>query len=232
VILTFGLLHRNKGIEYMIRALPRIIRHYPNATYVVLGQTHPTVVQDEGESYRHELVDLTRSLGIEDNVRFDSRFAELSELLEYIGAADVLVTPYTSLDQIASGSLAYAIGMGKAVVSTPYWYAKELLANGRGRLVPPKDPDALADQAIALFGDERGTIAMRRQAYSFARGMSWPVVASSYLELFDRLHRERGYTQEVGTWAGISGARGVETESRVISGVGNGAMPKDTHRQL
>src|SRR5262245_13062932 len=135
VILTFGLLSRNKGIELMLEALPQVAQAYPEVVYLVLGATHPEVKRREGEEYRLRLQRRVRELGLEDHVIFYDRYVELSELMEFIGAGDIYVTPYQSRDQIASGTLAYAVGMGKAVVSTPYLYAEELLSDGRGRLV-------------------------------------------------------------------------------------------------
>jgi glycosyltransferase involved in cell wall biosynthesis len=185
VLLTFGLLHRNKGIETMIEALPAIVERHPKITYLVLGQTHPHVIRDEGESYRLSLQRRVRELGLENHVLFHPRFVELDELLEYIGAADICVTPYLNMDQITSGALSYAMGAGKGVVSTPYWHAEELLGEGRGRLVPVKDPEALSRSMNALLDDEVELNAMRKRAYTYCRRMIWPAVAASYIELFD-----------------------------------------------
>ncbi|MDH3196765.1 MAG: glycosyltransferase family 4 protein [Candidatus Krumholzibacteria bacterium] len=185
VLLTFGLLSRNKGIEDMIEALPRIVERHPRVTYVVLGATHPAVVQEEGESYRLELQRRVRDLHLEDHVLFHPRFVELDELLEYIGASDLFVAPYHNMDQITSGALSYAMGAGKAVVATPFWHAEELLAEGRGALVPPHDPEALAREVNALLDDEVALTAMRKRAYIHCRGTVWPAVARSYLGVFD-----------------------------------------------
>ena len=186
VLLTFGLLHRAKGIEHMIDAMPSVLEHHPNTMYVVLGATHPVVRRREGESYRDLLKARVDELGLGEHVRFQPDFVPLSRLLDFIGAADVCVMPYTSLDQAASGVLAYTLAMGRAVVSTPTRYAGEMLAEGRGRLVPPADPAALADGVIGVLGDERHTMMMRRRAYSFGRMMSWPVVAGAYLRAFEQ----------------------------------------------
>jgi glycosyltransferase involved in cell wall biosynthesis len=187
VLLTFGLLSRNKGIEYMIEALPRIVEKHPKTTYVVLGATHPTVVREEGESYRLGLQRRVRDLGLEEHVLFHPRFVELDELLEYIGATDIFVAPYLNLDQITSGALAYATGAGKAVVSTPFWHAEELLAEDRGRLVPPADADALGREVLSLLDDEVEYNSMRKRAYTYCRSMVWSAVARQYLELFEEV---------------------------------------------
>jgi len=189
VLLTFGLLGRHKGIEYVIEALPEIVARHPKTTYVVLGATHPYYVKKEGESYRLSLQRRVRDLGLEDHVLFYPRFVELDELLEYLGAADIFITPYLKLQQITSGALSYAMGTGKAVVSTPYWHAEELLAEGRGCLVPPGDPAALAREIIGLLDDEVKLTAMRKRAYNHCRGMVWSAVARSYLDLFDEVRR-------------------------------------------
>jgi glycosyltransferase involved in cell wall biosynthesis len=170
VLLTFGLLHRKKGIEYMIEALPAIAERHPKVTYLVLGATHPHVVKQEGESYRLSLQRRVRELGLEDHMLFHPRFVELDELLEYLGATDICVTPYLNLEQITSGALAYAMGSGKAVVSTPYGHAKELLSDGRGRLVPLRDSEALSREINALLDDEVVMSSVRKKAYMHTRG--------------------------------------------------------------
>jgi glycosyltransferase involved in cell wall biosynthesis len=187
LLLTFGLLHRNKGVEYMIDALPAIVEKHPKVTYLVLGATHPHVFDQEGESYRLGLQRQVRNLGLEDNVLFHPRFVELDELLEYLGAADICVTPYLNLDQITSGVLSYAMGSGKAVVSTPYWHAKEMLADGRGRLVPLHDSEALTREINALLDDEVVMSTVRKKAYMYTRPMVWHNVAKDYMRLFDEV---------------------------------------------
>ena len=144
VALTFGLLSPNKGIEQMLRAMPAILKEFPNFVYIVLGATHPNLLREQGERYRISLERLAKDLGIKPNVSFYNRFLEIDELIEFIGMADIYITPYLNPAQIVSGTLAYAFGCGKAVISTPYWYAEELLAEGRGVLVPFGDPAALA----------------------------------------------------------------------------------------
>ncbi|UCG52669.1 MAG: glycosyltransferase family 4 protein [Candidatus Latescibacterota bacterium] len=187
MLLTFGLLHENKGIEYMIEALPAVVERHPETTYLILGTTHPNVVAAEGEAYRLRLQRRVRELGLEEHVLFHPRFVELEELLEYIGASDICVTPYLALKQITSGALTYAMGSGKAVVSTPYWHAEELLADGRGRLVPVRDPKALAREILDLLDNRVKLNAMRKKAYLYCRNMTWSAVASVYVKLFDEV---------------------------------------------
>lgn len=187
ILLTFGLLHRNKGIEYMIEALPAIVGRHPETTYLILGATHPNVVADEGEAYRLSLQRRVRELGVENNVLFHARFVDLDELLEYIGSADICVTPYLNPEQITSGALSYCMGSGKAVISTPYWHAEELLADGRGRLVPMRDPNALAGAANELLDDEVVLTTTRKKAYLYCRPMTWSSVGASYVKLFDEV---------------------------------------------
>jgi glycosyltransferase involved in cell wall biosynthesis len=184
VLLTFGLLSPNKGIEYAIEALPAILARHPNVVYIVLGATHPHVQHADGESYRLQLQRLARTRGVERNILFFDRFVSLEELVEFIGAADIYLTPYMNPAQITSGTLAYTVGAGKAVVSTPYWYAEELLGEGRGILVPFGDSKAIADQVINLLDNETERHAMRKRAYMLGREMIWPRVAQRYLESF------------------------------------------------
>ncbi|MCI0699115.1 glycosyltransferase family 4 protein [candidate division KSB1 bacterium] len=191
VLLSFGLLSANKGIENVIAALPDIVARYPNVVYIILGATHPHVIQHEGESYRLSLQWLAQEKGVEGHVIFYNRFVSLEELVEFIGAADIYLTPYLNEAQIVSGTLAYTLGAGKAVISTPYWYAEEMLAEGRGALVPFHDPAALAGQVIGLFDNEAKRHAMRKRAYLFGRAMTWPQVARRYLESFERARAER-----------------------------------------
>ncbi len=186
VLLTFGLLSENKGIENVIRALPAIRAQHPDVVYLLLGATHPNVVAHEGERYRESLVALAEELGVAEAVRFHNKFVELDELVKYIGAADIYITPYRNQAQITSGTLAYTVGAGKAVVSTPYWYAEELLDEERGRLVPFDDPDALAQQVTDLLDHEAARHAMRKRAYTLGRQMIWSEVAQRYYESFGR----------------------------------------------
>jgi glycosyltransferase involved in cell wall biosynthesis len=191
VILTFGLLSPNKGVENVIRALPAVVERFPDAVYIVLGVTHPHVKREKGEEYRISLQRLARELEVSDHVVFYNRFVELAELCQFLGAADIYVTPYLNPAQAVSGTLAYALGTGKAVISTPYWYADELLADGRGRLVPFSDHAATADALVGLFTNEAERHTMRKQAYGFGRQMIWREVARSYLATFHRAAEER-----------------------------------------
>lgn len=191
VILTFGLLSPNKGIETVIDALPEIVGRHPEAVYIVLGATHPHVKRQQGEAYRLSLQRRARELGVDDHVIFHNRFVDARELQEFLGAADIYVTPYLNREQIVSGTLAYALGSGKAVISTPYWYAEEMLADGRGRLVPFRDPGALAEAINELFSNETERHAMRKRAYNFCRRFVWKEVARRYLEVFSEVKQER-----------------------------------------
>lgn len=191
VLLSFGLLSANKGIENVIAALPAILARHPNVVYIILGATHPHVIRNEGETYRLSLQWLAQEKSVEGQVIFYNRFVSLEELVEFISAADIYITPYLDAAQISSGTLAYTLGAGKAVVSTPYWYAEELLAEGRGALVPFRDPAALAAQVINLLDNEALRHAMRKRAYVFGRDMIWPQVARRYMESFERAKAER-----------------------------------------
>ncbi len=186
VALTFGLLSPNKGVEHMLRAVPEILGEFPDFVYVVLGATHPELVREQGERYRLSLERLARGLGIEKNVIFYNRFVELDQLTEFIRAADVYVTPYLNPAQITSGTLAYSFGCGKAIVSTPYWHAEELLADGRGVLVPFADPPSLAREVRGLLRDTPRRLAMSRTAYGLGREMVWARSADHYMESFQR----------------------------------------------
>ena len=185
VILTFGLLSPDKGIEYVIRALPAIVAAHPEALYIVLGATHPHVREQHGEAYRITLQALARELGVEDQVTFHDRFVSQEELNEFLGATDIYVTPYLNQEQSTSGTLAYAVGSGRAVISTPYVYARELLAPDRGVLVPPRDPVAIALAVGALFADTPGREALRQRAAVHGRTMLWPAVAVQYVATFE-----------------------------------------------
>jgi glycosyltransferase involved in cell wall biosynthesis len=189
VALTFGLLSPNKGIEHMLRAMPAILAEFPDFVYIVLGATHPNLVRDQGEQYRIGLERLAKELGIGRNVSFYNRFAEIDELTEFLGVTDIYVTPYLNPAQITSGTLAYAFGCGKVVVSTPYWHAEELLADGRGVLVPFGDSGALSREIRALLHDEPRRHAMRKKAYLAGREMIWSHVAHLYMESFQRARR-------------------------------------------
>jgi len=198
VLLSFGLLSANKGIENVIAALPAILAKHPNVVYFIVGATHPQVKQHDGETYRLSLQWLAQEKGVEGQVIFYNQFVTLDELVEFIGAADIYITPYQNPAQIVSGTLAYTLGAGKAIISTPYWYAEEMLADERGVLVPFRDPPALAAQVIDLLDNETKRHAMRKRAYMFGRDMIWPQVARRYLESFARARAEkRNFTPSV-----------------------------------
>ena len=191
VLLSFGLLSASKGIENVIAALPAILARHPNVVYIVLGATHPHVVRNEGETYRLSLQWLAQEKGVEGQVIFYNRFISLEKLVEFISAADIYITPYLNEAQITSGTLAYTLGAGKAVISTPYWYAEEMLAEGRGVLVPFRDPAALADEVIDLLDNESRRHAMRKRAYVFGRTMVWAQVAKRYMDSFESARAKR-----------------------------------------
>jgi len=193
VLLTFGLLSPNKGIEYALRALPDIIREYPNVVYIVLGQTHPNLLRNEGEAYRLSLERLAKDLGVQKHVVFFNRFVELEELMRFIGAADIYLTPYLTESQITSGTLAYAFGAGNAVVSTPYWHAAELLTAERGKLVPFRDAKAIAVAVVELLRDEPLRHSMRKNAYKLGRDMVWSRVAQLYVKSFEQARQDHSF---------------------------------------
>jgi glycosyltransferase involved in cell wall biosynthesis len=191
VLLTFGLLSANKGLETVIRALPRITRERPDALYVVLGATHPSLVAREGEAYRESLEALARELGVADNVRFVNSYVGADELREYLAAADVYVTPYLHESQITSGTLSHAVALGKAVVSTPYWHAQELLADGAGVLVPFGDSEAMGEAVSKLLADEAARQALCGRAYAKGRATVWPRVGERYVRSFEAARTEQ-----------------------------------------
>lgn len=185
VILTFGLLSPDKGVEYVLEAMPAIVAQHPNAVFVVVGATHPHVKERHGEAYRLELQSRVRRLRLEDSVVFHDRFVEDGELADFLAAADIYVTPYLNPQQSTSGTLARAVAAGRAVISTPYWHARELLAEGRGLLVPVRDAAAIAAATLRLLGDDAGRAAIGQRAAEHALQSSWPVVAKSYLKSFE-----------------------------------------------
>ena len=184
-ILTFGLIGRSKGIEVMLKAMPEIIKADPSVLYIVLGATHPEVLKFEGESYRFELQRMVKDLGIQSNVVFYNRFVTDQELNDFLCAADIYVTPYLSKEQLTSGTLAFAVGAGKTVVSSPYWAAQELLAKGRGKLVPFGNSKALAEAITQIINDPSLFHSMRRQAYNYGRSITWQKVGQLYWKLFN-----------------------------------------------
>ena len=191
VLLTFGLLSPNKGIENVIKALPAILSKHSNVVYMISGVTHPHVLRHEGEKYRLYLQKLAKDLGVEANVIFRNRFVSPQELVEVIGAADIYITPYKHKGQVVSGTLAYALSAGKAIISTPYLHATELLDDGRGVLVPFDDPQALAAKTIELLDNGTARHAMRKRAYLYTRDMVWNRVAQQYMGSFERVYNER-----------------------------------------
>ncbi len=197
VLLTFGLLSPNKSVETVIQALPRILSHNSNVMYIVAGATHPHIKRREGDKYRESLQALARDLGVEKNVIFHNRFVSPEEMMEFIGSADIYITPYKNEAQVVSGTLAYALGAGKAVISTPYWHALELLDQQRGVLVPFNDQNAIAEQTIRLLENEAERHAMRKRAYLYSRNMVWKSVAQEYMRSFQRARAERMWNPRV-----------------------------------
>ena len=197
VLVTFGLLSPNKGIENVIHALPDILAKHKNVVYMVAGATHPHILRREGDGYRESLKALAKELGVESNVIFHNRFVSPAEMVECIGAADIYVTPYRHEAQVVSGTLAFALGAGKAVISTPYWHAIELLDGGRGALVPFEDPAAIARKTVELLDTPAVRHAMRKRAYVYARDMVWKRVAQGYMKSFERARTDRMHEPRV-----------------------------------
>ena len=197
VLLTFGLLSPNKGIENVIQALPQILSKHKNVAYIVAGATHPHILRREGDKYRASLQALAKEVGVESQVIFHDRFVSPEEMAEFIGAADIYITPYRYEEQVVSGTLAYALGAGKAIISTPYWHAIELLDDRRGALVPFQNPGAIAHKAIELLDTPAIRHAMRKRAYIFARDMVWKKAAQGYMESFARVRSDRMETPRV-----------------------------------
>ena len=191
VLLTFGLLSPNKGIENVLKALPAVIKKHPDVVYIVLGATHPNILKFHGDAYRIMLQQLACKLQISEHVIFQNRFVKLRELCEFLGIADIYITPYLDEAQITSGTLAYAMGTGKAIISTPYWYATEMLAEGRGQIVPFGNPDAIAEQIIRLLESDIERHAMRKKAYMFSREALWKAVSRNYLQIFTEVRKNR-----------------------------------------
>jgi glycosyltransferase involved in cell wall biosynthesis len=183
-ILTFGLLSENKGIDLMLKAMPDIISKDPSAIYIVLGATHPEVMRHEGPIYRIKLEKMIRSLGLDNHVILDHRFVDNKDLFQYLKAADVYVTPYLNRQQLTSGTLAFAVGTGRAVVSTPYWAAQELLADGRGKIVDFRDPPQMARAITEILANPALAMSMRVKAYKYGRSVTWPRVGHAYWQLF------------------------------------------------
>jgi glycosyltransferase involved in cell wall biosynthesis len=187
VLSTFGLINKGKGIEYVIRALPRLVEKYPNLLYVIVGETHPVVRRREGEEYRNKLINLAKDLGLKDNVKFYNKYLSLEEIIEYLKASDIYI--YSALDenQIVSGTLAYALSAGKAVIATPSLYAKEMLREDRGLLVDFRDANSMESAIGKILGDSELKNKLEKKAYAFTRQMTWPNVAVNYLNVFKKL---------------------------------------------
>lgn len=184
VLSTFGLLSRSKGIEYAIRALPDIVSNTPNVLYLIIGQTHPEVRKHEGESYRQSLIELVESLGVEENVQFINRFLSKSDLITYLQATDVYILPYPNPEQISSGTMLYALCTGKAIVSTPFLHAQEVIDQGAAFECWFRDSVSIADSVNALLASKELHLSYEKRAYSYSRDMIWPVVAMKYVNLF------------------------------------------------
>jgi len=197
VLLTFGLIGPGKGIEHAIEALPEIVKEHPNVVYLILGATHPNLIASEGERYRLSLARLAQKLGVKEHVIFYNRFVSSDDLKEFVGATDIYLTPYLNEAQVTSGTLSYVIGAGKAVVSTPYWHAQELLAKGRGVLVPFNNPQAIAKEVCGLLDDPVRMEKIRRSAYAMGREMIWPTVAKRYLKTFEQARLDRRHDPQV-----------------------------------
>jgi glycosyltransferase involved in cell wall biosynthesis len=202
VLLTFGLLSPNKGIENVIQALPQILSEHKNVVYIVAGATHPHILRREGDKYRSSLQALAKEVGVESQVLFHDRFVSPEEMAEFIGAADIYITPYRYEEQVVSGTLAYALGAGKAIISTPYWHAIELLDDRRGALVPFQNPGAIAQKTIELLTTPALRHSMRKRGYVFARNMIWKSVAQGYMASFSRVRADRMQTPRVQFSAG------------------------------
>ncbi|MHC4488092.1 MAG: glycosyltransferase [Planctomycetota bacterium] len=183
-ILTFGLLSRNKGVEVMLRAMSAIVEADPSVLYIVLGMTHPNVLKHDGESYRFSLQRMVKELGLQKNVIFHNRFVNDEELQNFLCAADIYATPYLNREQLTSGTLSFAVGTGKAVVSTPYWAAEELLADGRGKLVKFGDWNQMAEAIVEILQDESLFYSLRSRAYEYGRLRTWPKIGQTYWKMF------------------------------------------------
>ena len=190
VLSSFGLLSRGKGIEYVIEALPEVIKREPRIVYYVLGVTHPQVKKTEGEAYRNMLMRMAKNLGLRGHVKFLNRFLSKPELINYLQATDVYITPYLSPNQVSSGTLSYALGAGKAIVSTPYLHAKEALGEGRGVFCGFNDSASIAERVTEIIENKTLRKSLEQKAYKYSRKFTWPLVAKKYLALFDELTRQ------------------------------------------
>ena len=190
VLSTFGLINRGKGIQYAIRALPSLVKKEPRILYLIIGETHPEVRKIEGERYRKRLMRLVDELKLRKHVRFHNRFLQKRELIKYLQATDIYITPYVDRNQISSGTLVYALGAGKAIISTPYLHAEEALAEGRGLICKFRNPSSIAECINRLLEDAELRLSLERKAYTFSRSFTWPKVAENYVNLFNRLLKD------------------------------------------
>ncbi|MFI5452573.1 glycosyltransferase [Pedobacter sp. UC225_61] len=197
ILLTFGLISRNKGLETVVKALPAIVKEHPNAVYVILGNTHPGVVKNSGEEYREYLKNLAEELNVSQHLVFMNKFVEEEELINYLSAADVYITPYFNEAQITSGTLSYAVGAGAAVVSTPYWHAQELLADNRGRLFNFKDHDGLATIVNQLLDNPEMMNTLKKNAYTFGLNTRWPKIGKTYISLIEKAVKHPDYSDKI-----------------------------------
>jgi glycosyltransferase involved in cell wall biosynthesis len=186
VLSTFGLISAGKGVEYVIQALPSLIEKHPNILYLIIGETHPEVRKNEGESYRMSLIRLVDQLGLRNHVKFHNRFLTKRELIRYLHATDIYLTPYIGPNQISSGTLVYALGAGRAVVSTPYLHAKEVLSHGRGLFCEFKNPASIAEEVKKLLDNYKLRREIEKKAYRYSRSFTWPKVAQKYAEIFQQ----------------------------------------------
>jgi glycosyltransferase involved in cell wall biosynthesis len=190
VLSTFGLINRGKGIQYAIRALPSLVKNEPRILYLIIGETHPEVRKIEGERYRKRLMRLVDELKLREHVRFHNRFLQKRELIKYLQATDIYITPYIDRNQISSGTLVYALGTGKAIISTPYLHAEEALAEGRGLICKFRSPSSIAECINRLLEDAELRLSLERKAYTCSRNFTWPKVAENYVNLFNRLLKD------------------------------------------
>jgi len=191
VMMAINLISENKGLEYAIKAVPEIVKKYSNFQFLIIGVTHPVVKKKYGEVYRNNLKNLVKNLGLQDHVRFINRYLSLEELIDYLRAADFYVTPYLDPQQIASGTLSYAVGAGKVSISTPYLYAQEVLNENRGILVPFRDSKAISEAVLRVLGDKAYKESIEQAAYQYGRVMTWPSVALNYFDLFNLVVKKK-----------------------------------------